>query len=245
MKKITIVKRIVALASVVFFIAGAFGLFVPFFSLHGIGITKPIESLNEYGDYMGGVAGAFWSMSGSLIVAIAFLYQLDQFKRQDQFEFRNNFERLYYFALDSYVKIVSKLSHGNVEGPQVFEFYVEKLRSSYALSNVKDEQEKIFSSFEEFEDKFGESLLHYFEMIDFIFSHLKTVVDDKYYYKKFSLLLKGVLSNSERVLLSYYYMSKQIDSKEERAHLEIIIIDILAGAKLFNPSHSEFLSRKF
>ena len=198
LSKKKLIKRtlwILGIAALISFCVGLYSLIY----VHG---SK--EPINIIGDYVGGVAGAFWTLSGSLLVFMAFILQQDQINDTRQQFSIQSFETSFYNLLNFHNLNVQNMDIEESVGKNCFQLVFSRFKGMMNSSEVSNLDKRIKKCGDELLKQFPLDLPLYLGSIDVIIQHIKdekSITDKSKYY----LILFRQLTHFEIIII--YYMS--------------------------------------
>lgn len=200
---------IVKLSAIIFTLFGLAAFF------HGLyeyfSLSSKEFSLNELGDYIGGVSGSLWAVVSILILYLNILNQKDEIKKSTSRIDKKDFESLLYKMLELHNNRIHNFDVDEKKGIDCFKSFWDKTQYFYTDSKIDKEIDKINDVLNQIEHAFPDDIPLYLNSLTGILDYIKDsneVEDKEKYYK----LLFRQLSMFE-ILLIYLYSLTQKEFK--------------------------------
>ena len=219
--KITKIQFLSSLAFVSFAL-GVYGFYFGY-SFHG--------KFNELGDYVGGVVGSLWTLTGSILVYMAFVSQQKQIDEGKVELKRQQFENIFFRLIETHHSILNSIDIGIGEnkktGSDAFESLFKDLRDDIESFDIEN-SEQFIEDFKKFYKRNNKDLSHYFSNILNLLRITKEaeaieILEKELYYD----ILLSQLSSSERILLTYYIFYLKYTDEESRLYSKYHLKEVL------------------
>lgn len=167
------------------------------------------EDWDQFGSFLQGAVGSFWTLGGTALIYITFLAQKLQIEqnRKDLEDQRKqlliqNFESSFFNLLNNHHGIVDALEHGNYKRRQCFPRWTQSLVYEYEdIVANRPTKEPALKAFESMFDDKQENLAHYFRNLYHVVKYVHESELEDVKKRKYVSIVRAQLSAFELALL--------------------------------------------